>query len=137
MAATLAQRRFAMFVLASFALVTIILAIVGVHGIVSYAAVQRTRELGIRQALGATHVAVVTLVLRGTAMLAAVGIVAGTIGAAMGSGVLSSLLFGVSRLDPLTFVIVPILVSIVALVSSWLPARRAAKAAPLAAIRAG
>lgn len=137
MAATLAQRRFAMFVLAAFALVTIVLAVVGVHGIVSYAAVQRTREIGIRQALGATHLEVVTLVLRGTAILAAVGVFAGIVGAAAGSGVLSSLLFGVSRLDPVTFIVVPLIVSVVALISSWLPARRAARAAPLAAIRAG
>ncbi|MCC6319023.1 MAG: ABC transporter permease [Gemmatimonadaceae bacterium] len=135
LADTLAQRKFAMFVLGAFALVTIVLAVVGVHGVVSYAAVQRTREIGIRQALGATRLEVIGLVLRGTALLALVGVAAGVAAAAAGSGVLASLLYGVSRFDPLTFVVVPLAVAGVALLSSWLPARRAAVTSPLVAIR--
>ncbi|MGQ0649947.1 MAG: FtsX-like permease family protein, partial [Gemmatimonadaceae bacterium] len=135
LSATLAQRRFAMLVLGAFALVTIVLAVVGVHGVVSYAAAQRTRELGIRQALGATRASVIALILRGTTVLAVIGIAAGLASAAAGSSLLASLLFGVSRFDPVTFVGVPAAIALVALASSYVPARRAARAAPLEAIR--
>jgi putative ABC transport system permease protein len=135
LAATLAQRRFAMLILGAFAAVTIVLAVVGVHGVVSYAAAQRTREIGIRLALGATRGSVIGLMLRGTAVLAVVGIAAGLGSAAAGSGLLASLLFGVSRFDPPTFIGVPVAITLIALVSSYLPARRAATSAPLEAIR--
>jgi predicted permease len=133
--ATLSQRRFALLVLGVFAAVTIILAIVGVHGVVSYSAAQRTREIGIRQALGATRRSVIALVLRGTAILAMIGIVIGLAAAAAGTGLMATMLFGVSRFDALTFVIAPLAITLIAFVSSWLPARRAAARAPLAAIR--
>ena len=135
LSATLAQRRFAMLVLGAFALVTIVLAVVGVHGVVSYVAAQRTREIGIRQALGASRGSVIGLVLRGTAVVAALGIVVGLVAAAAGSSLLASLLFGVSRFDPLTFAGVPLAVIAIAFVSSYIPARRAARSAPLEAIR--
>ena len=136
LSATLAQRRFAMLVLGAFAVVTMILAIVGVHGVVSYAAAQRTREIGIRQALGATRGETIGMVLRGAVLLATAGIVLGLAGGAVGSGLLASLLFGVSRFDLATYIGVPVAIAGIALLSAYLPARRAASCAPLAAIRA-
>lgn len=130
------QRRFAVLVLAVFAVVTIALALIGIHGVVSYVAAQRTREIGIRIALGATRGSVIALVIRGGLVLALTGIVVGLGGALAGSRLLTGLLFGVSSVDPVTFVVVPLVVVLATLVATWLPARRAARAAPLTAIRA-
>ena len=129
------QRRFAVMILGVFAIVTIALALIGIHGVVSYVAAQRTREIGIRLALGATRGSVVALVIRGGLILAMTGIVVGLLGAVAGSRLLSGLLFGISNVDPLTFVIVPLVVVAATLAATWLPARRAARAAPLTAIR--
>jgi ABC-type antimicrobial peptide transport system permease subunit len=129
------QRRFAVLVLGVFAVVTIALALIGIHGVVSYVAAQRTREIGIRLALGATRGSVITMVIRGGLGLALTGIVVGLLGAMAGSRLLSGLLFGVSSFDPLTFVLVPLVVVLATLAATWLPAQRAARAAPLSAIR--
>jgi predicted permease len=129
------QRRFAVLVLVVFAVVTIALALIGIHGVVSYVAAQRTREIGIRLALGASRSSVIRLVIRGGLVLAMAGIVIGLAGALAGSRLLTGLLFGVSSVDPLTFVIVPLAVVVATLGATWLPARRAARAAPLTAIR--
>lgn len=129
------QRRFAVLVLVVFAVITIALALIGIHGVVSYVAAQRTREIGIRLALGASRSSVVRLVIRGGLVLALAGIVIGLAGALAGSRLLAGLLFGVSSVDPLTFVVVPLAVVLATLGATWLPARRAARAAPLAAIR--
>jgi putative ABC transport system permease protein len=129
------QRRFAVLVLGVFAVVTMALALIGIHGVVSYVAAQRTREIGIRLALGASRRSVIALVIRGGLVLAFAGIVAGLAGAVAGSRLLTGLLFGVSRVDPVTFVVVPLAVVAATLAATWLPARRAARAAPLTAIR--
>lgn len=129
------QQRFAVLVLGVFAVVTILLALIGIHGVVSYVAAQRTREIGIRLALGATRASVIAMVIRGGLVLALTGIVVGLLGAAAGSRLLSGLLFGVSSVDPMTFVLVPLVVVLATLVATWLPARRAAGVAPLSAIR--
>ncbi len=129
------QRRFAMLVMSAFAAITLLLALVGVQGVVAYTAGQRTRELGIRQALGARRGSSVGLLLRGTAGQALAGVVLGTLGAAAGSGLLTKLLFGISRFDPWTFVLVPVLVTAVAMVAALWPAWSAVYRAPLAAIR--
>ena len=132
---TLAQRRFTMLVLLTFALSALVLAAVGVHGVLSYTVAQRTREIGIRVALGADLAMIRRLVLGDGARLAFVGVGLGVIGAFALSQAMRSLLFGVSSTDPATFVVVVLLLSVVALVASWFPARRAARVDPVEALR--
>ncbi len=129
------QRRFAVLVLGVFSAVTIVLALIGIHGVVSYLAAQRTREISIRLALGATRNSVLALVLRGALGLAGIGIVLGLAGAMAGSRLLSGLLFGISRLDPVTFVLVPLVVVLATLIATWVPAYRAARSAPVSTLR--
>ncbi|HEX9895353.1 MAG TPA: FtsX-like permease family protein, partial [Gemmatimonadales bacterium] len=129
------QRRFAMLVLVVFAGLTLALALVGIYGVLSYATEQRTREIGIRSALGAPRGRVAGLVIREGAMLAALGIGCGLGGALAGSRLLESLLFGVTRLDPLTHLVVPVLVLGAALLAMWVPAWRAARISPIEALR--
>jgi len=131
-----AQRRFAMLVLGAFAGVTFLLALVGIHGVLSYTTSQRTREIGIRMALGATGAGVTGLVMKGGLRLAATGTALGLIGAALGSRLLSGMLFGIPRLDPATFLVVAVAAIGAALVAIWLPARRAAGVAPISCLRA-
>jgi predicted permease len=133
--ASVGERRFALFLVGAFAAVTVLLAIIGVHGLVSYLAAQRTREMGIRMALGATGGSVIGLILRGTLTLAGIGIVIGLVLAAAGSRLISGLLFGVSQLDVATYLIVAGIVVLAALVAGLTPALRAAQTAPLAATR--
>jgi putative ABC transport system permease protein len=134
-AATLGQRRFAMMVMGAFALLTVLLALVGVHGMVAYSARQRTRELGIRLALGARPPAVAALVLGGALRLSAAGVALGMVGAFASAGWLAQLLFGVSRHDPATFIGIPAGVLLVALLAGLGPTRRVLRSAPGAALR--
>ena len=133
---TLAQRRFTMLVLGAFALAAFALAIVGVYGAVSYAVAQRTREIGIRVALGADIAAVRRLVVADGARLAGIGVVIGLGGALALSRAMSSLLFGVGTRDPATFATVGLMLGAVAIAAGWLPARRAARVDPMIALRA-
>ncbi len=117
-------------------LLALLLAVVGLYGVKSYLVSQRTREIGIRMALGARPHDVLTMVLREGAALAAVGIALGLpLAALLGFG-LSSLLYDVKPLDPLVFAAAPSLLACAALVATWLPARRATRVAPLTALRA-
>jgi len=133
---TMAQRRFTMLVLALFALAALALAVVGVHGVLSYAVAQRTREIGIRVALGADLDRIRRLVLSDGARLAAMGVGSGLVGAFALARVMRTLLFGVTAHDPLTLVGIALLLALVALLASWLPARRAARVDPVEALRA-
>jgi putative ABC transport system permease protein len=133
---TLAGRRFSLLLLGIFAATALLLAAVGVYGVMSYAVVQRTREIGIRMALGARQDDVLRLVVGGGARLAAIGIAIGLLLALGLSRVLSGMLYGVSAADPLTYGGIALLLAAVALVSSWLPARRAARVDPAVALRA-
>jgi putative ABC transport system permease protein len=123
-------------VLGAFAALALLLSVVGLYGVVSYAVAQRTRELGVRMAIGASRRQVVRLVLGQGARLALVGVGVGLLGALALARVVESLLYGVDSLDPLTFVAVPALLCAVALLACWAPARRATRVDPLIAMRA-
>ncbi|HET7038984.1 MAG TPA: ADOP family duplicated permease, partial [Gemmatimonadales bacterium] len=135
LAGSLAQRRFTMLVLGGFAALALILAMVGVHGVLSYAVAQRTREIGIRVALGADARAVRALIVGQGAGLALAGLAVGLLGALAASRSLGALLYGVRPLDLVTFVGVTLALGAIALAATWLPARRAARIAPADALR--
>ncbi|AHG87748.1 permease [Gemmatirosa kalamazoonensis] len=121
---------------AMFALVAVALAGVGVYGVVAYGVAQRTRELGVRLALGARQTDLARLVMRQGAPLIAAGLTLGIGGAWVGSHALGALLYGVDAADALTFVVVPALVGAVALLATWVPARRAGRVDPAITLRA-
>ena len=134
---SLAARRFSMILLDAFAVVALLLAGIGIYGVLAYAVSQRTREIGIRMALGATRGHMLRLALRHGMVLAGIGVVLG-IGGALGlTRFLTKLLYEVKPTDPLTFVGVSLLLLLVALLASWVPARRAAKVDPMEALRYG
>ena len=123
-------------VLGIFAALALVLAVVGIYGVISYTVAQRTRELGVRVALGAQRIHVLGLVLGHGARLAAMGIAVGLVGAFALKGTLASLLYGVKSTDVISFVGVPLVLGAVTLLATYLPARRAMKVDPLVAIRA-
>ncbi|HEU5451898.1 MAG TPA: ABC transporter permease [Terriglobales bacterium] len=134
--ATVAPRRVNTMLMATFAGLALLLAAVGVYGLLSYAVTQRTAEIGVRVALGAAQRDVFRLVMGSAGRLALLGLAIGIAGALAASRLLRSVLFGVSPADPLTFVIVPLVLIVVAFLASYLPARRAARIDPVVALRA-
>src|SRR5689334_399503 len=128
-------QRFSMFVLAAFAALALALAAVGIYGVMSYLVAQRTHEIGIRIALGAGMTNILRLILGNALWLAGSGIVVGAAGAFAFTRLMKSLLFGVAATDLLTFVVVCAGLGAVALVASYLPARKATKVDPLVALR--
>ncbi len=135
MGASLGQRRFYLLLLGMFAAVALTLAAVGVYGVMAYSVGRRTKEIGVRLALGAPRWRVLAMVLSQSARLATMGIVVGVVATEVASRLLSRLLFGITAGDPLTFLGAVLLLSIIALLASFLPARRAAKVAPMVALR--
>jgi predicted permease len=127
--------RVAATVLGAFGLIALFLAAIGIYGVTSYAVAQRTREIGIRIALGAQLSDILKLILSNGVKLTAIGVVIGLAGAFLLTRALTSLLSGVSATDPATFVSVSVLLVVVALLASYLPARRATKVNPLIALR--
>jgi putative ABC transport system permease protein len=132
---SMARRRFSMFLLTVFAVVALILAAIGIYGVMAYSVSHRTREIGIRVALGARPRDVLSLVIRQGIILTLTGALAGLIVALGLTRVMSSLLFGVGAMDPLTFVGVAALLITVALLACLIPARRATKVDPIVALR--
>jgi putative ABC transport system permease protein len=132
---TITQRRFNLMLLGSFAALALILAAVGLYGLISYTTAQRTHEIGVRMALGARTGDVLRLVVGQGIKLALVGVLIGMGGALAVTRLMRSLLFGVSAVDPLTFVVVEMSLTLVALAACWLPAWRATKVDPLMALR--
>ena len=132
---SLAERRFTMLSLGAFAAVALLLAAIGVHGVLGYTVTQRTREIGIRMALGADARGVRALIVTEGAVLAGMGLVIGLVGALAMTRLLSVLLYGVGPRDPLVFAAVALGLGAVALVASYFPARRAAGLDPIVALR--
>jgi putative ABC transport system permease protein len=132
---SLGARRLAVWVLAAFAALALALAVLGISGVLSYAVSQRTRELGIRVALGARPDAIVGMVVRRGATLAGIGLVAGTALFLATGRLVASALHGVGPRDPLTIAVAAALLAAVALLASWIPARRAARTDALTALR--
>jgi putative ABC transport system permease protein len=121
--------------LAIFGGLALILAIIGVYGVLSYSVNQQTREIGIRMAMGAQTGGVLRLVVGQGMRLAAVGLILGLVAAFAAMRVMSSLLFGVSAHDPLTFIGVSLVLAIAAVLACYIPARRATKVDPIIALR--
>ncbi|HEX5436744.1 MAG TPA: ABC transporter permease [Gemmatimonadaceae bacterium] len=128
--------RLLMTLLGAFAAVALVIAVVGIYGVMAYTVAQRAHEIGIRMALGADRVRVLRMVLRQATGLVAAGVLFGALGALGTTRALSSLLYGVSARDPKVLTGVIVLLALVALAASWIPARRAAKVDPVVAMRA-
>jgi predicted permease len=130
-----AAHRFTMILAATFALVALVLASVGVYGVIAYATTRRRYEFGVRLALGARPPEVVALVLREGIVLASIGLTAGVIGAALGARAIRSQLYGVTPTDGASYATAVLVIGAVALAACWLPARRASAISPLTAMK--
>ncbi len=132
---TLSQSRFNTALLGAFAAVAILLAAVGIYGVIACDGDQRTKEIGIRMALGAQQRQMMTMILRQSLTMAAIGIAIGLVGAFVATRLLSALLFGVGTTDLLTYGSVVVLLGVAALLAGFFPARRAMKVDPVIALR--
>jgi putative ABC transport system permease protein len=132
---SVAQPRFRTIILMAFSLLALVMASIGIYGVMNYLVIQRTREFGIRLSLGATSSDVLRLVLRRAAGLIGAGACLGLAASVFLVRFIANLLFGTAPLDPLTFAAVPILLAAVALAASYIPARRATRIDPIVALR--
>jgi putative ABC transport system permease protein len=133
--ASLEQRRFSMDIVAAFAITALLLAVLGIYGVISYIVSERTRDIGIRLALGAQRGEIMAMVLCQGLGLAAAGAALGLVGSVIVSHLMAGLLFGVMPSDPLTFVGVTLVLTGVALAACYIPARRAIRVDPMIALR--
>jgi putative ABC transport system permease protein len=134
--ASVADRRFTMLVLSAFGGFALFLAAVGIYGVLAYTVNRRTREIGVRMALGAERGRVMAMVLRDGMQAVLPGIAVGVVGALFLSRLIAGLLYGVAPSDPVTFGVVVVVLALVTLAASLVPARRATKVDPMVAIRA-
>jgi len=132
---SLATPRLTGFLLGAFAAIALSLAAIGIYGVLSYLVSRRTHEIGIRLAVGADRMQVLTMVLKQGVTLAATGIVVGVVAALLLTRLMQSLLYQVRPTDPVTFIVVPAVLVVVALLASALPAFRATRVSPLIALR--
>ncbi|HEY3771122.1 MAG TPA: ABC transporter permease [Candidatus Angelobacter sp.] len=132
---SISPQRFSSLLLAIFAGLALVLAAIGIYGVIAYSVVQRTREIGIRMALGAMRADVLQLILRQGIRIGALGLALGTAGTYLATRALSSMLYGVKPHDPLIFFGVAVSILIVVMVASYIPARRATRVDPLVALR--
>lgn len=131
----LADRRFLLLLVGVFAAAALILAVVGIYGVVAFSVTRRTKEIGIRMALGAQRGNIMRLVLGEGGRMAAFGVAIGIAASFAITRLISSLLFGIRATDPLTFVALAALLSLAALLASYIPARRAMRVDPMVALR--
>ena len=132
----LAQPRFTMLLLASFAAAALLLAAIGLYGVIAFSVVQRTQEIGVRLALGARQSDVLRLVMRRGMLLTATGLAIGMTAALALGQVVGGLLYGVTSHDPATLLAVALFLAAVAMLATYLPARRASRVDPMVALRA-
>jgi ABC-type antimicrobial peptide transport system permease subunit len=132
---SLASRRFSADLVGGFAALAVLLAAIGLYGLLAYMVGQKSREIGIRMALGARREDIMKMFLRSGVVLAGVGVVVGLVIASSSASVMASLLYGVRPHDPAVFLIVPLFLFAAAILASYLPARRATKVDPVIALR--
>ena len=130
-----ARPRFLTLLLTMFSGVALVLAAVGIYGVISYSVAQRTNEFGIRLAMGAGPRDVLAMVLGQGLIMGVIGVLLGAAGALALTRLLRELLFGISAFDPLTFVVMAVVLTLVTLAACWLPARRATRVDPMVALR--
>ena len=135
LAASAAERRFSLIIFEAFALAALVLAAAGIYGVLSGSVTERTREIGVRSALGATPVSILAMILRQGITLTAVGVAIGLAGAIAASQAIAAMLFGISRLDPLTYLGVIVMLLGVSAIACWVPASRAARVDPATTLR--
>ncbi|MBN2183579.1 MAG: ABC transporter permease [Sedimentisphaerales bacterium] len=131
----LSQERFTTMFLSVFASIALLLIVIGIYGVVSYAVARRTREIGVRMALGAKKTNILSLILKQGLILLVIGLITGLAGAIGLTRFLSSYLYEINTIDPLTFILVPLLIIAVSILACFIPARRAAKIDPMEALR--
>jgi putative ABC transport system permease protein len=134
-AGAVARQRFSMLLLAIFAGLALVLAAVGIYGVMSYSVAQQTREIGIRIALGAKRTDVLKMTVKAGLKMVAIGLGIGLAAAVVLTRVMASLLFGISATDPITFISISLVLLAVALLASYIPALRATKVDPMVALR--
>jgi predicted permease len=132
---SLASRRFSAGLVGGFAVVALLLASVGIYGLLAYMVGQRSHEIGVRMALGATQSTIGKMIVSRGAGLAGIGVVIGLLASGIIAPMISTLLYGVRPIDPVVFLAVPLILMVVALLASYIPARRAANVDPIVALR--
>jgi ABC-type antimicrobial peptide transport system permease subunit len=133
--AALAARRFSLLLIGCFASAALFLAASGLYAVISYGVQQRTREIGVRLALGATHRSILAMIFKEGTFLLAVGTAAGVVIAFSMAKLLANQMYGVSERDPISFVLVSLLLAMISLLACWIAARRALKVDPIVALR--
>ena len=136
MSASIARRRFSLFLMTAFAASALLLAALGIYGVVAFSVAQRSQEFGVRTALGASARDILTVAVKPGLVLASVGAGAGLIAAFIATRLMTAMLFGVSATDPVTFIAVPVVLLLVAVVACLIPGRRATRVSPIRALRA-